>query len=314
MAAESNRPPLPAVPSAPAAGAAGSDTTAAAPLGPPGPLSAPRPAWRNRLRLHRRRPRDLPASRRRLARALCPALAAAPAPRPSLCPRPARRPRGHRRAPPALPVLARAADLEQELDPLDGRHRSLADGGGDAARQKVLEEGDGLVRHVRAAPELPGGRLCCRLSRKGGSAAAHGLNAGQSRPRPRLPIGQSAPKAGVEAKTPRPSQSAPLRRQCRSAASPGAARSRHRPGPAPAGQPAGSPLLTLLSPLQSPSQALSALAFCPHQPAQPGVPRTARHAGSADRSGRAGCMGKPVQRCRQTGWKTAPRERDRGCW
>lgn len=242
----------------------------------PGPALPPLPAWRNRLRLPRRRPRDLPASRRRrLARALCPALAAAPAPRPSLCPRPARRPRGHRRAPPALPVLSRAADLEQELDPLDGRHRSLADGGGDAARQKVLEEGDGLVRHVRAAPELPGGRRCRRLSRKGGSAPAHGLNAGQRRPRPLLPIGQSALKAGLMTKTPRPLPAPRGPPLC--GASVAAPRHPGRPGPAtaPARPPRnslwGSPLLSLLSPLQSPFQALSTIAFCrcPHQPAQP---------------------------------------------
>lgn len=157
------------------------------------------------------RPRDLPVSqRRRFARALCSARAAnaARARSPSLLPHPARPgPRRPRRAPagegdglPPLPApagLSRAADLKQELDPLDGRHRSLADGGGDAARQKVLEEGDSLVRHVRAAPEPPGERRRCRSSRKGGTAAAHELNAGRRQPRPPAPHWPHSPGGGA---------------------------------------------------------------------------------------------------------------------
>lgn len=100
------------------------------------------------------RPRDL--TNRPLARGLCSARAAAARCPPHSYPPRLLWPSG--RAPPGKVTAAlapagpgRAAHLQQELDPLDGRYRRLADGGGDAARQEVLEEGDGLVRHVHAA-------------------------------------------------------------------------------------------------------------------------------------------------------------------
>lgn len=287
MAAESSCPPLPAVPSAPGAGAAGSDTSGGRPPRP-GPALLPLPAPHGGTGFGFSAAAHVTFPPAAAAASLAPFVLAGrgPRPRPPLSPRPARRPRGQRGALPTPPVLVRTADLEQELDPLDGRHRSLADGGGDAARQKVLEEGDGLVRHVRAAPEPPGGKRCCRSSRKGGSGPAHGLNAGPRRPRPRAPL--ASPPRGRGFRRKGPSRAPPLalrpaaspvsqRRVARAGPArhrhrprpgsapppaPPPARHRHRPGPAPAGQSAGLPLPTPLSPPRSPSQALSAIALC----------------------------------------------------
>ncbi|XP_013926553.1 PREDICTED: ADP/ATP translocase 2-like [Thamnophis sirtalis] len=62
-------------------------------------------------------------------------------------------------------------DLEQELDPLDGGHGGLGDRGRHAARQEVLEEGDGRVGHD-AAGGLRAGRR--RMERQTGRAGRQG--------------------------------------------------------------------------------------------------------------------------------------------